>query len=107
MTNDQPPINQRITNIESRLDRLEGEFREQASFLVDGLLALSSQTTALTNRIDRLTEVVAQQAASTNRALDRLVENAEADRSAMRQMQAEIQQIWQYLLSQRPNGHQG
>lgn len=95
MTNDQP-TNQRLTAIESRLDRLEGEFREQASFLVEGLLALSAQTTNLTNRVDNLTTAVTQ-----------LVTNAEADRAVMRQMQAEIQQIWQYLLSQRPNGQQG
>lgn len=102
MTNDQP-TNQRLTAIESRLDRLEGEFREQASFLVEGLLALSAQTTNLTNRVDNLTTAVGQ-----------LVTNAEADRAVMRemrddmhQMQAEVQQIWQYLLSQRPNGQQG
>lgn len=95
MTLDQP-TNQRLTAIESRLDRLEGEFREQASFLVEGLLALSAQTTNLANRVDNLTVAVTQ-----------LVTNAEADRAVMREMQAEIQQIWQYLLSQRPNGQQG
>lgn len=95
MTLDQP-TNQRLTAIESRLDRLEGEFREQASFLVEGLLALSALSTNLTNRVDNLTTAVTQ-----------LVTNAEADRAVMREMQAEIQQIWQYLLSQRPNGQQG
>lgn len=37
----------------------------------------------------------------------RFAENAEADRAAIREMQAEVNQIWQYLLSQRPNGSSG
>ena len=37
----------------------------------------------------------------------RFAENAQADRQAIAQMQAEVQQIWQYLLSQRPNGSTG
>lgn len=103
MTNDQPPINQQIVNIESRLERLEGEFREQSGVLLDGLIALSQQTTTLANRVDGLTDTMIV-----------FARNAEADRAVMRemrddmrQMQAEIQQIWQYLLSQRPNGQQG
>lgn len=52
------------------------------------------------NSINRLNESTRE----TNEAIRRLAENAEADRAAIREMQAEVTQIWQYLLSQRPNG---
>ncbi len=48
-------INQRLVAVEVRLDRLEGRFQEEAGFLLDGLRALSSQTTNLANKLDQLT----------------------------------------------------
>lgn len=58
-------------------------------------------------RFDQLTESQRITQSSVDQLaglMVRFAENAEADRQAIREMQAEVQQIWQYLLSQRPNG---
>lgn len=65
----------RLARLEARLDRLEGEFREEAGFLLDGLRALSAQTTNLANRVDQNTQAIAV-----------LVE--------------ENRRIWEYLMAQ-------
>jgi chaperonin cofactor prefoldin len=50
----------------------------------------------LTERVDNLTV-----------AVEHLVENAQQDREQMRIMQAEIQQIWEYLMGEKTNGYGG
>ncbi|GET43323.1 hypothetical protein [Microseira wollei] len=92
---DNQPFEQRLESIESRLDRLEGEFRDQAGLLLDGLRALSAQTTFLANRQQQLAETMVQ-----------LARNAEADRAIIRENQTEIRRIWEYLLRQSGNGQQ-
>lgn len=89
--------NDRLNELDARLSRLEGDFREEAGFLLDGLRALSAQTTNLANRVDEL-------------AL-----NAEADRAAIRMiadsvatLAEENRRIWEYLERQQRsqgNGH--
>ncbi len=83
--------NDRLDRLEARLTRLEGEFREEAGFLLDGLRALSAQTTNLANRIDQLTERVDQ----NTQAITVMIE--------------ENQRIWEYLMAQvrsQGNGHE-
>jgi uncharacterized phage infection (PIP) family protein YhgE len=92
---DNQPFELRLEAIESRLDRLEGEFRDQAGLLLDGLRALSAQTTNLANRQQQLAETMVQ-----------LARNAEADRAIIRENQTEIRRIWEYLLRQSGNGQQ-
>ncbi|MFB2981385.1 hypothetical protein [Microseira sp. BLCC-F43] len=92
---DNQSFEQRLESIESRLDRLEGEFRDQAGLLLDGLRALSAQTTNLANRQQQLAETMVQ-----------LARNAEADRAIIRENQTEIRRIWEYLLRQSGNGQQ-
>jgi len=57
---------------------------------------LTEQVDNLTGRVDNLTV-----------AVEHLVENAQQDREQMRIMQAEIQQIWEYLIGQKTNGYGG
>ena len=57
---------------------------------------LTEQVDNLTGRVDNLTV-----------AVEHLVENAQQDREQMRIMQAEIQQIWEYLMGQKTNGYGG
>ncbi|OCQ97259.1 hypothetical protein BCD67_00475 [Oscillatoriales cyanobacterium USR001] len=83
-------IEQRFYVRESRLNRMDSEFADRTATLLDGLLALSQQTTAIANRMDQLTAAVAQ-----------LAQNAESDRM-------EFRRIWEYLESQQRhqgNGH--
>ncbi|OCQ91992.1 hypothetical protein BCD67_21490 [Oscillatoriales cyanobacterium USR001] len=96
MTQDRENIEQRVADIEARLDRMNGEFSDRTAILLDGLLALSQQTTAIANRMDqstdrmdRLTDMVA-----------RLIQNAEADK-------VEFRRIWEYLESQQRNQRNG
>lgn len=73
----------RLDRLEARLELLEGDFREEAGFLLDGLRALSAQTTNLANRVDQNTQAIAV-----------LVE--------------ENRRIWEYLMAQvrgRGNGN--
>lgn len=89
MTNeDNSQFDQRLEAMESRLGRLEGEFRDQAELLLEGLRALSAQTTNLANQQQQLAETMVQLARSTS-------EN-----------QIEIRRIWEYLLRQSGNGQQ-
>lgn len=97
MTQDSNEINQRLTAIETRLERLEGQFQEEAGFLLDGLRSLSAQTTNLANQLDRLGGRVDQ----LTTLMLQLAQNAETDR-------AETRRIWEYLESQQRsqgNGH--
>lgn len=57
---------------------------------------LTEQVDNLTGRVDNLTV-----------AVEHLVENAQQDREQMRIIQAEIQQIWEYLMGQKTNGYGG
>lgn len=99
---DEQPFEQRLEAMESRLDRLEGEFREQAELLLDGLRALSAQTTNLANRVDLLADNQRQFAET----MLQFARNAEADRAIIRENQTEIRRIWEYLLRQSGNGQQ-
>lgn len=125
MTN--TPENSRLDRIERILDTLatnqinEREARlaqrEDLEILYQTIRLVGEGTDANTEAISRLTDQMsglaeAQQRMETSvdqlaALMVRFVETAEADRAAIREMQAEVQQIWQYLLSQQGNGHQG
>jgi len=74
------------------------ELKEDLEILYQTVQVASERTdsaiNSLASRLDQLGQTMTQ-----------FAENAEADRAAMRETQAEIRQIWQYLLSQQPNGH--
>jgi predicted nucleic acid-binding Zn-ribbon protein len=101
---------QRIASIEARLEGMNDEFSERMNSFVDGLLALSEQTTNLSNRLDRLTDRVDRLAQTQQELTEVMVQfarNAEADRAVIRENQVEIRRIWEYLLSQSGNGRHG
>ncbi|OCQ91991.1 hypothetical protein BCD67_21485 [Oscillatoriales cyanobacterium USR001] len=110
MTQDKENIEQRVADIEARLDRMNGEFSDRTAILLDGLLALSQQTTAIANRMDQLTDRMDQLTDRMDRLTDRmdrltdvvarLAQNAEADK-------VEFRRIWEYLESQQRNQGNG
>ena len=111
MTNSNPErtVEEQISAMETRLERLETDSRETASLFIDGLRALSEQTTNLANGIDRLTQRV-----------DALTTNQQSLQATVSQLatfmvqiartstdnQTEIRRIWEYLLRQSGNGNQ-
>ncbi|MCL1472665.1 hypothetical protein [Argonema antarcticum] len=88
---------------QQRLDRIERILDNMATNLINERDARLAQREDL----EEFYQTVRRWAESTDSAINRLVENAEADRAAIREMQAEVTQVWQYLLSQRPNGSSG
>ncbi|MFB2970802.1 hypothetical protein ACE1CD_17670 [Aerosakkonema sp. BLCC-F183] len=72
------------------------EMREAISEMREAISEMKESEQNMQSAVSNLTVTMLQ-----------FAQNAEADRAAMRQMQAEIQQIWQYLLSQRSNGSSG
>lgn len=93
----------RISALEARVGRLEGEFRESAELFLDGLRALSAQTTNLANRIDGLTDRVD----NLTVIMAQFAQQAERDRQQAAEDRAEIRRIWEYLEAQlrsRGNG---
>ncbi|MCL1475919.1 hypothetical protein [Argonema antarcticum] len=91
---------QAINLIAGHLDRMAVRFEQLAAAQHS-----SQQTTQV--GIDQLAGLMvrfAENAEADRTAMRQFAQNAEADRAAIREMQAEVTQIWQYLLSQRPNG---
>ncbi|KMW70465.1 hypothetical protein [Limnoraphis robusta] len=80
-------------NIDQRLSAIETEMTQ----LREGQQTLSSQLENLTRISMSLVEV----SRSQQQQISVLSQQADRDRSAW---QAEIRQIWEYLLRQRPNG---
>lgn len=78
---------------------------------------LTGQMDTLTERMDTLTIRVDQLAVSLGNTqaivtqlatlMVQFTQNAEADRVTIRENQAEVRRIWEYLLSQHPNGKGG
>lgn len=82
-----------ITQLTQRFEQLTSRF--------DGLVA---ETGRILNQLaERQTRTEAA-VESLAVAVTRLTQNAEADQTRWRETQAEIRQIWEYLLSQRRNG---
>jgi uncharacterized protein YhaN len=110
-------VEERLAQIEARVQGMDDEFSRRTNILLDEILVLTQDLDRLTQRVDCLTERV-----------DRLVENqqntqatvaqlatlmvqlardAEADRATIRDNQVEIRRIWEYLLGQSGNGRRG
>jgi len=98
-------INERESRLSLREDleilyqvvRQSGENTDRAiNRLTEQVDNLAEQVDRLTGRVDNLTG-----------AVEHLVENAQQDREQMRIMQAEIEQIWEYLMGQKTNGYGG
>jgi hypothetical protein len=87
-------------NIDERLTAIETEMTQ----LREGQQTLSSQLENLTRISMSLVEV----SRSQQQQISVLSQQADRDRVAwqeeMRQVRADIRQIWEYLLRQRPNG---
>jgi|SRR4028118_1002671 hypothetical protein len=94
-----------IAELRSRIDQVEEEFGRRANILLDEVLITDENLRSLTRRFDQLAE--SQQATQTTVnqltvLMVQLVQNVEADRAAIRENQAEIRRILEYLQSQYP-----
>jgi len=111
------PIEQQLTEIQSRVEGMDREFSRRTNIILDEVLVLTQQMEALTGQVDQLTGRVDQlttQVDRLTRRVDRLaetqevaqanisqlamlmvdfVQNAEADRTQMREMQVDIRGI--------------
>lgn len=76
-----------------RIDRLTERLEESRRQSNERINQLDERLNQLTDTVDRLAGLVTQS-----------IENANADRVIIRDNQTEIRRIWEYLLSQRPNG---
>ncbi len=93
MTNNTPNLDQRLANIEASIAKLDSGWQRQHNLLLDEITVIADEMQTLTQTVDQL----AQNANQLTQTMVQFAQNAERDR-------AEIRQIWQYLLSQRPNG---
>ncbi len=94
MTNT-PSSDQRIANLEASISTLDTRWQRQHNILLDEMIVNGDHLNGLTQRVDQLTQNVDRLA----ELMVQFAQNAERDR-------AEIRQIWEYLLSQKSNGHQ-
>jgi hypothetical protein len=83
--------------LEQRLEALDDASVQRIAAVMDVAGELHRQSS---ERLDRLTETVNQLAALVAQS----IESANADRAIIRDNQTEIRRIWEYLLSQHPNG---
>ncbi|MBW4618403.1 MAG: hypothetical protein KME17_03325 [Cyanosarcina radialis HA8281-LM2] len=72
------------------------ELRESVQELRESQQAVIETQGYLIDSVSRLSDTVSV-----------LSREAAEDRAAIREMQAEVRQIWEYLLNQRPNGNSG
>jgi predicted nucleic acid-binding Zn-ribbon protein len=98
-----------IAELRSRIDQVEEEFGRRANILLDEVLITDENLRSLTRRFDQLAESQQATQATVNQLtvlMVQLVQNVEADRAAIRENQAEIRRILEYLQSQYPgNGN--
>jgi hypothetical protein len=100
MTNT-PSSDQRLANLESSISTLDARWQQQHNLLLDEIIVTNDQMGGLTRRLEQLTgrvDELTQNVSALTGVMMQFAQNAERDR-------AEIRQIWQYLLSQRSNGH--
>ncbi len=98
--NDKPDHNQSLAEIRATIATLDTNWQRRHNLLLDEIVVIGDQMSELTQKVDRLAEGQEVMQSSINQLAKVMVQfaiNAEADR-------AEIRKIWQYLLSQRPNG---
>lgn len=136
MTQETPSPNQRstdqrITDIESRLEGVDREFSQRTNILLDEILVLTQQMDTLTNRVDQLTDQVDRLAEQVDRLAEgqqvtqsnvsqlavlmvQFAQNAEADRAIVRGLQEQVtgiqtenRRILDYLFGQQRNGNGG
>jgi predicted nucleic acid-binding Zn-ribbon protein len=94
-----------IAELRSRIDQVEEEFGRRANILLDEVLITDENLKSLTRRFEQLAESQQVTQATVNQLtvlMVQLVQNAEADRAAIRENQAEIRRILEYLQSQYP-----
>lgn len=95
----------RYEELRARIDQVEEEFGRRANILLDEVLITDENLRVLTRRVDQLAESQQATQATVNQLallMVQLAQNAEADRVAIRENQAEIRRIWEYLQSQYP-----
>ncbi|MEL7037594.1 MAG: hypothetical protein AAFO04_18510 [Cyanobacteria bacterium J06592_8] len=89
-------------NIDQRLREIDTEIEQ----LKQGQNSLSVQLENLTRISLSLVEVSRLQREELRISSQQADRDREAWQSEMREVRADIQQIWEYLLRQRPNGNQ-
>jgi methyl-accepting chemotaxis protein len=122
------PIEQRLSEIQSRVEGMDREFSRRTNIILDEVLVLTQQMESLTGsveqlttevnrltlrvnqvteRVDQLTENQEVTQANVNQLVDLMVQfaqNAEADRSIIRGIQTENQRILLHLFGEENNG---
>ena len=95
----------RYEELRSRIDQVEEEFGRRANILLDEVLITDENLRGLTRRVDQLVEIQQATRATVNQLallMVQLAQNTEADRAAIRENQADIRRILEYLQSQYP-----
>lgn len=103
-------MSEQLDRIERVLDNLvtnQINERESRLALREDLEILYQTVRQSTEITDRAINQLTAQVDRVTIQVERLSDDARQDREQMRVMQSEIQQIWQYLLSQSGNGHGG
>jgi len=103
-------MTERLDRIERILDNLatnQINERESRLSLREDLEILYQVVRQSGENTDRAINHLTEQVDNLTVAVEHLVENAQQDREQMRIMQAEIQQIWEYLVGQKTNGYGG
>ena len=91
---------ERYQELRQRLEDLDDAVIVRANALMDIINESHRQSN---ERIDQLTVNVNQ----LSQLMAQFIERANTDRALIQQNQTEIRRIWEYLVSQRPNGQQG
>ena len=110
-------IEQRLTEIQSRVEGMDREFSHRTNIILDEVLVLTQQMESLTGSVDQLTTEVNRLTLRVNQLTERVdqltenqevtqanvnqlavlmvqfAQNAEADRAQMREMQSDIRGI--------------
>ncbi|MFB2895653.1 hypothetical protein ACE1CI_22330 [Aerosakkonemataceae cyanobacterium BLCC-F50] len=110
---------QQQQQLEQLVQQQQRQFAEQQQQLEQQQQQLATRMDSLVFEVQRILGGLSERQNRTEAAIETLVDavgrltrNGEADRAIMREsqaqireMQAEVNQIWQYLLNQRSNGH--
>ncbi|MFB2836995.1 hypothetical protein [Floridanema evergladense] len=108
-----------FTEQQQQITQQQQQFAEQRQFAEQQHQQLVTRMDSLVFEVQRILGGLSERQNRTEAAIETLVDavgrltrNGEADRAVMREtqaqireMQAEVNQIWQYLLNQRNNGH--
>ncbi len=102
-------LQEQITALRERVSQDETEFGKRTNILLDEILALQEEFSAITNKLDSLFESQRQLTATVTNLSGFMLELAQRDRELAERSaedRAEIRRIWEYLqLQQRNQGN--